>query len=57
MPFLCEKLKNGDYEVVMLKGTVHRGHQRRFALCTHENDAETIVELLNEAEKNGVLKK
>lgn len=57
MTFRVESLPNYNYEVVMEKGTVWRGHERRIAFCTHKNDADTICGLLNEAEKNGTLRK
>ncbi len=61
MPFASEKLDNGDYEVIMQGGTLRgrvnypKGADRRFALCTHQNDAQVIVDLLNWAETNGTL--
>ncbi len=61
MSFRTQKLDNGDYEILMeggtLKGRVNypKNTDRRFALCTHENDAQVIAGLLNWAESNGTL--
>lgn len=61
MPFSVEKTHDGDFEVLMHADTLHkrwnRGTKnRRFALCTHENDAEVIMDALNNCEKLGILK-
>lgn len=48
--FAYRKLDNGNFEVVMIEGKV-----RQFAVCTHENDAEVIVDALNAARKRGEL--
>lgn len=61
MPFTYQKTDGGDYEVLMHADTLHkrwnRGtKERRFALCTHENDADVIVDALNNVEKLGILK-
>lgn len=41
--FSYQRMDGGSYEVLML----HNG-ARRFATCTHENDAEHIVACLND---------
>ena len=62
MPFLSRSLPDGDCEVVMLEGTVYSGgpasrvQPRRFATCTHINDADTVAESLNMCEELGLLK-
>lgn len=62
MPFSANRLINGDWEVTMKASTffgrVNYGHEdrRRFAYCTHENDAEVIVDALNAAEQRGELR-
>lgn len=61
MPFRYHCLKIGHYEVIMEPNTLHiggrkSGEERRFARCTHENDAEVITDALNTCEKLGLLK-
>lgn len=58
MPFTIQKLQDGNYEVIMKAGTISSRPRvdRRFAYCTHENDAEVIVDCLNNAEKLSILK-
>lgn len=53
MSFRYEKLPDGNYEVIMQAYTLPGNSstkERRFAYCTHENDAEVIVQALNIAE-------
>lgn len=61
MAFAYQETQDGNYEIVMLGGTLrgrvnyNKKAERRFALCTHKNDAEVTVAALNDAENNGAL--
>lgn len=62
MPFAANRTVSDGWEVLMKGGTLGertgypRGNDRRFAYCTHENDAEVIVDALNAAEERGELR-
>lgn len=58
MPFTYQRLANDDFEVVMQPNTIFSRPNvpRRFAYCTHENDAEVITEALNAAERRQELR-
>ncbi len=59
MSFTFEELPDGNFEVIMKADTLNWARpriDRRFALCTHRNDAEVIVEALNRSESTGLLR-